>query len=116
MQTPPPAFDRNQVIENLGGDEALLKQIAVLFIADWPHSEDRLRSALAAGEAEPLRKAAHAIKGAVGNFAAESAMQAAKQLETSCRAGDLSQAPVQVEDVLRAAEELLAALKTEVGA
>ncbi|OHC67146.1 MAG: hypothetical protein A2045_12770 [Rhodocyclales bacterium GWA2_65_20] len=112
----PPVFDRDHVIENFGGDEALLKQIAALFIADWPQCEDRLRSALAAGEAEPLRGAAHAIKGAVGNFAAERAVQAAKQLEMSCKAGDVSQAPLQVEDVLRAVGELMAALRAEVGA
>jgi HPt (histidine-containing phosphotransfer) domain-containing protein len=47
--------------------------------------------------------------------AAERAVQAAKQLETSCKAGDLSHAPAQVEEVLRAVDEVIAALRAEIG-
>lgn len=112
----PPPFDRDKVIGNLGGDEELLKQIAELFVGEWPANRDRLQAALAAGEAEDLRAAAHSVKGAVMNFCADRAVQAAKTLEMTGKSGDLSLAAAQFEEVVQAVEEVVAALRREIGA
>ena len=111
-----PPYDRVAVLENLGGDEDLLVQIAELFVADWPQSRERLRRALAAGDVEALRAAAHAVKGAVANFGAEQAVQAAKQLEMDCRAGTLSRAPSLLDATETAIDDVVAALKLEIAA
>lgn len=108
-------FDRNTVLENLGGDESLLAEVSGIFIADWPENLARLRAAVAAGDAEAVRRAAHAVKGAAGNFSAERAVQAARTLEFAGRDGDLSQAPQLLDETVAAVEALVAALKTELG-
>lgn len=111
MNSPP--FDRALALDNLGGDEDLFKRIAAVFIADWPQREAHLREALAAGATEQLRAAAHAIKGAASNFAAERAVEAARRLEMSCKTGDLADAPAQANALLDHVGELLAALRAE---
>jgi HPt (histidine-containing phosphotransfer) domain-containing protein len=106
-------FNRVAVLENLGGDEALLAEIAGIFVADWPGNLARLEAALAAGDAPALRSAAHAVKGAVANFSAERAVQAARELEYAGRDGDLVRAPRLLEAATAAVEEVVAALKAE---
>ena len=106
-------YDRAKVLENFGGDEALLGEVAALFIAAWPENLARLRAALAAADAEALRGAAHAVKGSVANFCADRAVQAARQLEMTGRAGDLDQAAAQFEDVVARVEEVIAALEPQ---
>jgi len=115
MQSTDLPFDRPVVLDNLGGDTELLAQIAGLFIDDWPRNRACLKDALAAADAETLRNAAHAIKGAVANFCAEHAMQTARELEMTSRAGNLAQAPAQVDATIAAVEELVIALRAELG-
>ena len=104
-------FDRAAVLENLGGDEELLAQLAEVFVADWPESRSQLLGALEARDAAGLQAAAHAIKGAVSNFAAEKATTAAKAVELAGKAGDLGDAARLVAEAVDAVEEVVAALR-----
>ena len=115
MQSTDTPYNRALVLENLGGDEELFMQIAGMFIADWPRSLAALRAALAASDAATLRSAAHSIKGAVANFCAERAVQMARDLEMTGKTGDLAQAPRQVDATIAAVDEVVAALKAELG-
>ncbi|HEX8986817.1 MAG TPA: Hpt domain-containing protein [Rhodocyclaceae bacterium] len=108
-----PAFDRAAVLENLGGDEALLAEIARIFVADWPQNEERMRRALEANDAETLRRAAHAVKGSVANFSAERAVQAARALEFAGRDGDMAAAPQLLDATVAAVSRVVAALQAE---
>lgn len=103
-------YDRAKVLENFGGDEELLGEVATLFIAAWPENLARLRAALAAADAAALRSAAHAVKGSVANFCADRAVQAARLLEMTGKGGDLTQAAAQFEVVVATVEEVIAAL------
>lgn len=106
-------FDRAAVLENLGGNEALLAEIGGLFAAEWPNSLARLRAALTAGDAEALRCAAHFVKGSVSNFSAHRAIAAARDLEYAARDSKLGDAPRLLANTIAAVEELLAALPSE---
>lgn len=110
MTSTAPPFDRAKVLDNLGGDEELLAEIAGLFAAAWPEILAKLRAALAAADADSLRAAAHALKGAVANFCADTAVHAVRRLEITSKAGDLSGAPAQLDDVVVAVEQVIAAL------
>lgn len=105
-----PPFDRLKVLENLGGDEELLAEIAGLFVSAWPETHAKLYSSLATADAGSLRAAAHALKGAVANFCADDAVQAAKRLEMTSKTGDLAGAAAQLDEVVLAVEELITAL------
>ena len=102
-------FDRDVALSRVGGDVELLKEIAVLFLDDYPRSLSELRQALDAGDAKSIERAAHGLKGSVSNFGAGPAVGAAMELETMGREQKL----VEVEQVLHTLELALAALRPE---
>jgi two-component system, sensor histidine kinase and response regulator len=69
------------VLEQLGGDDALLREIVALFLADCPVRIEQLRSALQAKDGEAIRRAAHALKGSVANFTTEGPTTTAAAIE-----------------------------------
>jgi HPt (histidine-containing phosphotransfer) domain-containing protein len=84
------AFDRAAALAELDGDEQLLRELAGIFLVEWPKWAAELHAALAGGEAERLGIVVHAVKGAVGVLGAAGAFAAAGALETMAREGDLS--------------------------
>jgi HPt (histidine-containing phosphotransfer) domain-containing protein len=102
-------FDRAIALSRVGGDAELLKEIAILFLDDYPKSLSELRQAVAAGDARRVERSAHGLKGSVSNFGARPAVDAAMELETMGRAQKL----VEVEQVLHTLELALAALRPE---
>lgn len=112
---PEKVFDRDAALHNLGGDADLLKEIAQLFVADWPQNRSQILDALDAGDAPRMRTSVHAVKGAASNFGAAQAVALSLELESSCKRGDLALARTQVDGMLEAVEELATALDTEFG-
>lgn len=108
-ENPDTVFDRNVALARVGGDVELLKEIAVLFLDDYPKSLSELHQAVESGDARRLERTAHGLKGSVSNFGARPAVDAALQLETMGRAQKLAE----VEQVLRTLELALAALRPE---
>jgi two-component system, sensor histidine kinase and response regulator len=103
------AMDRATALARVGGDLELLKEIAALFLDEYPRALDDMRKALAAGDAKLLENAAHGLKGSVANFCAPAAEDAAFQLEKLGRAQKLDQAP----EMVSALEQALALLQAE---
>jgi two-component system sensor histidine kinase/response regulator len=102
-------FDRDVALSRVGGDAELLKEIAVLFLDDYPKSLTELHEAVETRDARRIERTAHGLKGSVSNFGARPAVDAALQLETMGRAQKL----VEVEQVLHTLELALAALRPE---
>jgi two-component system sensor histidine kinase/response regulator len=103
------AVDRDVALSRVGGDVELLREIAQLFLEDYPKSIEDLRRAALSGDAKCLERTAHGLKGSVANFGAAAAVDAALTLETMGRARNLAE----VEQVLRSLELALAALRPE---
>src|SRR5262249_11913578 len=78
------------LLGGVGGDKRLLEKPAKFFLTDLPRLLARIRTASKAGDGEELAKAAHALKGAIGNFGATRAVAAAAELERLGKAGELS--------------------------
>jgi two-component system sensor histidine kinase/response regulator len=102
-------FDRALALSRVGGDVELLKEIAGLFLDDYPKSLNELHQAVESGDARLLERTAHGLKGSVSNFGARPVVDAALQLETMGRAQKLGE----VEHVLHTLELALAALRPE---
>jgi PAS domain S-box-containing protein len=104
----PPEEDRSEVMDWTGafkhfeGDVGLLKEIAAMFLEESPIMIARMEDALRRGDSDALERAAHTVKGSVGNFAAKPAFQAAQRVEQIGRDGNMGDA-----------EEAFRALKTE---
>lgn len=69
----------------LGGDEALLRDLAGFFLDDAPLLLEETRSALARNDRMEASRCAHSIKGLAANFDAEEAVAIAQSLETAAR-------------------------------
>ena len=102
-------LDRATALARVDGDLDLLKEIAALFLEEYPRELDEIHKALAAGDAHMLERAAHGLKGSVANFGARTAVDAAFQLEQFGKAGKLDQASA----ALAGLERALASLGTE---
>jgi HPt (histidine-containing phosphotransfer) domain-containing protein len=101
---PPGVVDFPRLLERVGGDRKALAQLVRIFRTDSPKQAARIRKAIEAGDAPALRSAAHAVKGAVSNFAAPAATEAALRLQ---RMGDTGH--------LAGAEGALDRLEREIG-
>jgi HPt (histidine-containing phosphotransfer) domain-containing protein len=82
--------DRAQALDRVGGDRDLLRELTDLFLEECPKLLAGLRAALAQGQPAQVRLLAHNLKGAIDNFAAQEAVDAAARLEALGRAGDLT--------------------------
>jgi HPt (histidine-containing phosphotransfer) domain-containing protein len=108
---PGQGLDRELALSRVGGDAELLKEIAALFMEDYPNVLAELRAAAARGDAQGVERAAHGLKGSVGNFGAQAAVDAAFQLEQMGRAGNLSRVREAIDALARALDALHPELK-----
>lgn len=102
-------LDRSLALERVGGDEDLLREMAQLFLEEYPAQISAIRNAVSQRDAKAIERTAHSLKGSVGNFAASTAYQSALALEIVGRTGKLEEA----EQTLKALETALADLLPE---
>jgi len=107
-----PQIDREVALARVGGDVQLLKEIAQLFLEDYPRVLQELREAMAQGDAKGVERTAHGIKGSVSNFGASDAVEAARIVEALGRAERLEE----VSQVVHTLELALAALRPQLEA
>jgi CheY-like chemotaxis protein/HPt (histidine-containing phosphotransfer) domain-containing protein len=103
-------LDRPSLMARVGGDGQLLRELVEIFLAEAPQMAEKISAAINRRDAEELRKAAHAFKGAVANLSAPRAVAAALHLEDMGRNGDLAKAAAafaRLEKEVQAAEEEL---------
>jgi two-component system sensor histidine kinase/response regulator len=82
--------DRDVLFGRVDGDRALLKDIVLLFLEDTPKLLQELRLAIEQGDAHGMSRAAHTLKGAVGNFGAARASELTRSIEAAIRQGDFA--------------------------
>ena len=83
------AIDHTALLAGVDGNRRLLRELVRLFLADCPRRLAEIKEAIRRGDAGALERAAHALKGSVGNFAAKNAFAAAQRLEIMSRDIDL---------------------------
>ena len=81
-------FDIAHLVERLGGDRRLARELVTIFRADSPGLMRRIKQAGAKRNMEALAQAAHALKGALATIGAVPARETAARLEAAARAGD----------------------------
>jgi HPt (histidine-containing phosphotransfer) domain-containing protein len=88
----PPSWTKTEVLERLGGDEDLLRELCQIFLEESPKLMQRLRRAVADGDSDAAMQAAHSLKGQASYLGAGRATRTARQLEDMGREENLSQA------------------------
>jgi two-component system, sensor histidine kinase and response regulator len=84
--------DYAALLAGVDGSRRLLRELVRLFLADCPQRLAEIKEAIRGGDAGALSRAAHSLKGSVGNFAAKYAFAAARRLEIMGRDGSLDNA------------------------
>ena len=108
---PPDAvWDRRELLRLLGGDESLVREIAVEFLEDIPREIEALMAALYVGDTEAVKEHAHTIKGSAGSVGGAALFSAAFELEKAGKTGDLPEANVLAAMLEREFERLRAAM------
>ena len=74
-------FDYKRALNQACGDEELLTELFELFFDDWSKHYENFLDALVREDRKALQQLAHQVKGAVSNFYAEQARQAAANIE-----------------------------------
>jgi signal transduction histidine kinase/DNA-binding response OmpR family regulator len=105
----PPAFDAVGFRDAMGSDDLMLEVIEV-FGDEAELFLGRARDALERGDVAALQSAAHSLKGLVGNYAAQPALDESTKLDTFGREGDLGNAAQQLARVEREIGRLRQAL------
>jgi HPt (histidine-containing phosphotransfer) domain-containing protein len=74
-------IDAEALFDRVGGRMHILSKMVDLFIEELPGQLDALQQAIYKQNSEDLQRTAHALKGTVANFEAESACEIARKLE-----------------------------------
>jgi len=106
-------IDTASALARVGGNVELLKELVALFLKDLPALLTNLREAVVAGDAKAIERAAHKLKGSVGNFSAHPAFGAALKLEILGRDGRLSEAERVYAELEKEIERLKSAMADE---
>jgi CheY-like chemotaxis protein len=77
----PVTFDEDALRERLSGDQTLMTDVIQVFLEDLPIRLAAIKGAVTDRNAQALRTAAHALKGAAGNMSAGALFEAARVLE-----------------------------------
>jgi CheY-like chemotaxis protein len=101
-------FDEKAALSHTGGDRALLKELVALFRADSAAALRKIENAIEGRDAEALRQAAHALKGAAATVGGAAGRQAAADLERIGQSGSFDN----VNDAFAVLRERIARLET----
>jgi PAS domain S-box-containing protein len=85
-----PMIDERALLERLDNDRGLLSELIGVFETDSPRMLEAVRQAVQTGDAAALQTSVHKLKGAVANFSARSAVEAALHLEKLARQGEMN--------------------------
>ena len=81
-------FDRDGVIERLGHDRRLERELLETFLEESPGMLAELTEALEAGDTVRVERLAHGLRGALASVSAGAATAAARELEQRARQRD----------------------------
>jgi len=105
-------FDQDALMELTDGDHELLQDLVETFLEGVPEHLRQIEEGLAAGDLEAVHRAAHALKGAVANFSAPGAFEAARALDDAARAGRAGELAPRFEELVAQLDKLGPALRS----
>ena len=83
-------IDRDKLMKNVDGDEALLREIVEIFLPDAERLIREIEQAIQKRDASRLHRSAHTLKGSLANLGSKTAFELARQLDEHAKANDFS--------------------------
>jgi two-component system sensor histidine kinase/response regulator len=107
----PRSFDLAKAMETVLNDEDIFREIAELFLQELPDSLAKIRQGVVDKDGYTLERAAHSLKGSVGNFGADEAYKTAQHLELLGKQGKLERAAEEFSRLKKSVDDLAQELK-----
>lgn len=104
-------FDKNEALEINANEEEFLKELAEMFLDDFPEQISKIKEAINSHDSKALEKSAHKLKGAVANFGKNTVFKAALSLEMIGRENRWDDVEETYGALTREAERLVCTLK-----
>ncbi len=105
-------INRSELEERLDKDFSLFAELTDLFFDDSLSLLKKIEDSIKRKDADSLRKTAHTLKGAVANFSAPRAYDAAFELETAGRENLLENADVKFDHLKKEIDNLSNEMKS----
>jgi HPt (histidine-containing phosphotransfer) domain-containing protein len=106
-------LDHAEALARVEDDAELLAEMAELFLESHVEQLSAIQSGFETRDLQLVRNAAHNLKGAIGNFAAREAFEAARRLEQEASEGNLNEAAeayTRLKDTLERLKKALAGI------
>jgi two-component system, sensor histidine kinase and response regulator len=84
-------FDLEKALNNFDGDREVFQSLVFIFVEESSYQMEEIRQGIQGADASAVERAAHTIKGTVGNFAAQRTYELAYRLEVLSRERRLSE-------------------------
>jgi HPt (histidine-containing phosphotransfer) domain-containing protein len=111
----PTAFNLSITMETVMDSEELFQTIADLLIESYPGYIERISNAISENDPGVLEREAHSLKGAVGNFGADDAYEAAYHLEKLGKSGSMATAEKGLSNLEKTFDILISEMKIVLG-
>lgn len=108
---PTQLLDWNGALENIGGNEKMLRGLTHLFMNEYPKLLRAIKEAVVDEDTAEVRRNAHTLKGSAAVFGAQPAVDAAYRVETMGRSKDLADVDTAIRKLEYEIERLVPALK-----
>lgn len=106
----PPACDLKELLAAYDNETSFVVRLINMFFAVYQEELPKLREGVAAQDAREVARAAHRVKGSVGNLKGKTLQAVAKTLEMSARAGEVANLPallIELEREFHALQQVL---------
>ena len=103
-------FSRKKLLDELDGDEALMRRMISLFQDSTPRLLDDIRVSIARRASGDLARSAHALRNSLGIFGAHDAHRLTLQLETQAHQDDYEEMDRVFDALVRGTAEIQAVL------
>jgi len=101
-----------ELVERLDGDFELFVELSALFFEDSSALLSKIEDSINNSDSDSLRKSAHTLKGAVSNFSAQKAYDAAYELEVAGKDKIFEKAPEKLASLKNEIAEVINAMKS----
>ena len=102
------AINVTELLSRVENDWDLLRELAGIFVEDFPRYQAALRQAVQDRNPERIAESAHALKGMLANLAATGASKAASDVEQLGKQGNLEAVPTACAKFEKETQNLLA--------
>lgn len=97
--------------DRLGGDADLARELVDIFLAEYPVLVQAIRTAIDHGDGPAVRRAAHALRGAIANFIDDGPTATALAIEQAGESSRLDAVPPLLRQLEREIHALAAAMQ-----